>query len=305
MIKNNLVRQIGNVVYDNLPKITVFGGIVGVTYATVKMCQKTRQLDDVLAPHKAEIEEIKMEEEVDKKALTKAYASTVLDVSKLYAAPVTVYAVSTTSIVFGFLKLDKRYRSALDTVDALTIGLAEYRERVREYTGEEVERDLYYGIKHDKITVEEEDENGKKKKVKKEISVADLDAIESIPYSRHFDDSIYVTDNEDYNMNMILTTQNYVNEIWEKRGDGIMTLNEVYRELGLPPCDIGQDVGWYFDKEDPYKCKIDFGAFKVPYVGGETIADYLETRKIIICPNVQGSIRDKFATGLVKGGKSK
>ena len=70
-----------------------------------------------------------------------------------------------------------------------------------------------------------------------------------------------------------------------------MFLNEALRALGLPEVEIGQDVGWIFDKNNDYK--IDFGIAEFIREHAEHLDDENDSA-FWLEMNCDGYIRDKI-----------
>ena len=166
------------------PEILVVAGVVGTVASAVMACHATTKLDSVLekskkdidAIHKcAENEELAAEYSKDdaKKDLTIVYVQAGVKVAKLYAPAVALGTLSIASIVASHNILKKRnvaLAAAYATVDKT---FKEYRNRVVERFGAEVDKELRYNIKAKKFeeTVTDPD-SGKEKKVKSTIDVA-------------------------------------------------------------------------------------------------------------------------------------
>ena len=166
------------------PEILVVAGVVGTVASAVMACHATTKLDSVLekskkdvdAIHKcAENEELAAEYSKDdaKKDLTIVYVQAGVKVAKLYAPAVALGTLSIASIVASHNILKKRnvaLAAAYATVDKT---FKEYRNRVVERFGAEVDKELRYNIKAKKFeeTVTDPD-SGKEKKVKSKTSVS-------------------------------------------------------------------------------------------------------------------------------------
>ena len=166
------------------PEILVVAGVVGTVASAVMACHATTKLDSVLekskkdidAIHKcAENEELAAEYSKDdaKKDLTIVYVQAGVKVAKLYAPAVALGTLSIASIVASHNILKKRnvaLAAAYATVDKT---FKEYRNRVVERFGAEVDKELRYNIKAKKFeeTVTDPD-SGKEKKVKSTVDVA-------------------------------------------------------------------------------------------------------------------------------------
>ena len=104
------------------------------------------------------------------KAVRKLYFRTSGKLCRLYALTASLEALSMGSfgISLGFLRSELLTTSA--ALSALSEQFMSYRERVVEDAGEDKDQEYYYGVKKEKISVEEtDDETGKTKKTKKDM----------------------------------------------------------------------------------------------------------------------------------------
>ena len=156
------------------PEILVVVGVVGTVTSAVVACRATTKISEVLDDSKETIDKIhecvadetlaeEYSKEDSKKDLTIVYIQTGVKLAKLYAPAIILGAFSITSILASNNILRKRnvaLAAAYATVDK---GLKEYRSRVVERFGEEVDRELKYHIKAKQFEKTVVDENGKKK----------------------------------------------------------------------------------------------------------------------------------------------
>ena len=138
----------------------------------------------------------------------------------------------------------------------------DYRNRVIERFGSEVDKELRYDIHKDKVTETVTDENGKDKKVKKDVLKTGYDGVSD--FARIFDgkNPNFMLD-DDYNTFFLSQIQRYMND--KLIVQGYLYLNEVYRELGFEETKAGQVVGWIYDKENNKRGDnyVDFRATKL------------------------------------------
>ena len=250
------------------PEILVVVGVVGTVTSAVVACRATTKISEVLDDSKETIDKIhecvadetlaeEYSKEDSKKDLTIVYIQTGVKLAKLYAPAIILGAFSITSILASNNILRKRnvaLAAAYATVDK---GFKEYRSRVVERFGEEVDRELKYHIKAKQFEKTVVDENGKKKKVKEKVSVTDLNADSG--YTQVFDESNpYWENNSDYNLSLLRAEQSHANNLLMARG--YLFLNEVHERLGFQPTKAGQIVGWVYNPDnqdiDNY---VDFG----------------------------------------------
>lgn len=283
------------------PEILVVAGVVGTVVSAVMACKATTKVSDILEKTKEDINSIHncaaneslVEEytpEDVKKDLAIVYVQTGVKLAKLYAPAVALGALSIGSILASNNILRQRniaLAAAYATVDK---GFKEYRNRVVERFGEEVERELRHNIKAKKIEKIVVGEDGKEKKVKETIQVAE-DPNAYSDYARFFDDGCtgWEKDSE-YNLMFLRAQQQYAND--KLRANGRLFLNEVYDMLGIPRTKAGQVVGWAYDAENPIGDNyIDFGIYNVHR---ETVRNFVNgyERTILLDFNVDGNIWD-------------
>ena len=279
------------------PEILVVGGVVGLVASGVMACKATTKLSAILDDSKEQIElfdkvaanpEMVNEEytvedaEKDKKIVK---VQTAVKVAKLYAPSVAVGVVSIGAIFASNNIMRKRnvaLGAAYATVDR---AFKDYRNRVVDRFGEELDKELRYNLKTKEVKETVEDENGKKKTVKRNIKY--MDSPMPSEFAVIYDDGCagWTKDPED-NKFFLIQQQRYANERLKRRG--YLSLNEVYELLGFPSTKAGQVVGWLYDCKDPnYKGDdfVDFGLYNVDYEPNRDFVNGYE-RNIILDFNV-------------------
>lgn len=229
------------------PEIMVVLGIGGMATGGVLACCASRKLDKVYESHHERVRDARGHEESNKE-LTLAYLRTGIDVAKLYAPSLAITALSAGSILAGNNILRKRNVALAAAYIAVDRGFKDYRSRVVERFGEDVDNDLRYNLHKEVIESEIEDENGTKKSIKQEVIVGDDTAFSD--YARYFGKGLAkaAEANDDYNRLFLDAQQRLANETL--RANGFLMLNDVYELLGIDPSLPGQMVGWIYDKHD-------------------------------------------------------
>ena len=279
------------------PEILVVGGVVGLVTSGVMACKATTKLSAILDDSKEQIElfdkvaanpEMVKEEytvedaEKDKKIVR---VQTAVKVAKLYAPSIAIGVVSIGAIFASNNIMRKRnvaLGAAYATVDR---AFKDYRNRVVDRFGEELDKELRYNLKTKEVKETVEDENGKKKTVKRNIKY--MDSPVPSEFAVIYDDGCagWTKDPED-NKFFLIQQQRYANERLKRRG--YLSLNEVYELLGFPSTKAGQVVGWLYDCKDPnYKGDdfVDFGLYNVDYEPNRDFVNGYE-RNIILDFNV-------------------
>jgi len=239
------------------PEILLGLGVAGVAIGTVMACRATLHAEEVLDGFKKDVETVKEARELaDEETYPQANYAQDLAVSyikggynfaKLYGPSVAVLGLSIGSILTSHGILNRRNLAAMAAYKVVSDAFADYRGRVVEELGEAKDRGFRHGIVNKVITEEEEDENGKTKKVKKDINLIDPNAVSE--YARFFDEmSPNWAKTPEYNLVFLRLQQSYLNDLLKIRGH--VFLNEVYDRLGIPRTQAGQIVGWVYSKDE-------------------------------------------------------
>ena len=184
--------------------------------------------------------------------------------------------------------MSKRNVALIGAYKVLEKGFGEYRKRLIEEYGEDVDFQFKNGIRNENISVVEEDAEGKKKKVKKTIQVVDPNGFSV--YSRFFDESCRNwCKTPEYNLVFLQAQQNYANH--RLQAVGHLFLNEVYDMLGLQHSQAGAIVGWVRSKDSDNF--VDFGIYDSDNGNARDFVNGYE-RTILLDFNVDGVIWDKI-----------
>ena len=255
------------------PEILIVAGVVGTVASAVLACKATTKVSDILEKTKEDIdiihdcaekgyvnnEEHKYTKEDSKKDLTIIYAHTAIDFVKLYGPSVFLGALSITSILASNNILRKRniaLAAAYATVDK---GFKEYRGRVIERFGEDLDKELRYNIRKKEVEETVINEDGTQSVVKKTVDVVDPRDLGD--YVKFFDETCtaFVDNDREANFVFLKKQQSHANDILDRRG--YIFLNEVYEMLGFDKTKSGHVVGWMKNGEgDDF---VDFGLFDV------------------------------------------
>lgn len=279
------------------PEILVMAGIAGTVVSAVLACKATTKVAEILDETKGTLDTIhegmetgaingqEYTTEDGKKDTVVVYAQTGMKLAKLYAPAIILGTLSITSILASNNILRKRNVALGAAYAAIDKSFKEYRGRVIERFGEQVDTELKYGIKAKKFEeIEVDPETGKKKKVKKTVMVADPNL--QSDYAVYFDSKSrnYET-NPDYNRMFLKAQQAFANDKLQTRGH--LFLNEVLDDLDLPRTPAGQIVGWTKDGPDGYV------NFRIVEVERET-EDGRHEPALLLDFNVEGNIWEKM-----------
>lgn len=250
------------------PEILVVSGVVGVVASAVMACKATMKVNPVLEETKENLEIIhsksidpnmagRYSEEDHKKELTVVYTQTGFKLVKLYAPSVVLGAASLACILTSNDILRKRNAAIAAAYAVVDKGFKDYRSRVVERFGQEVDKELKYNLRKEEIEETVVDEKGKEKKIKKTVNVVNPSDLDE--FSRLFDElNPNHVKNADYNKSFLTMRQQYANDLLVSRG--YLFLNEVYEMLGYEPTIQGQCVGWVYDsKDEGLDNYVDFG----------------------------------------------
>ena len=279
------------------PEILVVAGIAGTVVSAVLACKATTKVAEILDETKGTLDTIhegmetgaingqEYTTEDGKKDTVVVYAQTGMKLANLYGPAIILGTLSITSILASNNILRKRNVALGAAYAAIDKSFKEYRGRVIERFGEQVDTELKYGIKAKKFEeIEVDPETGKEKKVKKTVMVADPNL--QSDYAVYFDSKSrnYET-NPDYNRMFLKAQQAFANDKLQTRGH--LFLNEVLDDLDLPRTPAGQIVGWTKDGPDGYV------NFRIVEVERET-EDGRHEPALLLDFNVEGNIWEKM-----------
>lgn len=275
---------------EHAPTGLFVGGVVGMVGSTVLACRGTLKLSETLTRTQHDLdhakgipdEEYAESGESRQKDIALIYAKGLTDVAQLYAPSVVLGIASIAMLTKSHNILQQRNAALTAAYVALERGYAEYRERVIERYGEDVDHELRFP--REKVR-ETNPDTGRERTV--EVIGPNLDAS---PYARWFDESSSSWNREpEYNLLFLRNQQQWFND--KLRMQGYVFLNDVYDALGIPRSSSGQFVGWTLDGEgDGF---VDFNIFnddesiKRKFVNGKE-------NHILLDFNVDGPIYGKI-----------
>lgn len=304
-ILSNVSRTLSKVKFNvkkHSPEILIVAGVAGTITSAVLACTATTKVGKIADEHKQHVADVhealekgitnageSYNEEDAKKDLTIYYTQTGLKYIKLYAPSVIIGVLSLTAIISSNNILRKRNIALAAAYTTLDKGFKEYRGRVVERFGKELDRELRHNIKAKEIEETVIDENGEEKTVKKTVEVADPN--EHSDYARFFDESCAGwTKSPEINLVFLKQQQAHANKLLQK--NGYLFLNDVYEMIGIPKTKAGQVVGWIYDEENPIGDNfVDFGIYDVYNEKAREFVNGYE-RSILLDFNVDGNIWD-------------
>lgn len=300
-IPSNLTRtfnKFGFKLKKHSPEILVVAGVIGTVASAVMACKATTKVSGIIDDAKEEISKVhsvmedenyadKYTEEDSKKDLTIIYAQTGLKIAKLYAPSVILGVLSLGGILASNNILRKRNVALAAAYATIDNSFKDYRKRVVERFGEEIDKQLKYNIKAEEIEETVIDENGEEKKVKTTVDAIDPDTVSD--YARFFDAaSPYWEKDSEYNLMFLKSQQKYANDLL--KAQGYLFLNDVYKALGIDQTKAGQVVGWIYDPENPNGDNyVDFGIYDYDDDRKRAFVNGYE-KNILLDFNVDGNI---------------
>lgn len=281
-LMNGVTRTLGRVglkLKKHSPEILVIAGTVGAVTSAVLACKATTKINPILeeakykvdtiheavergtvvADQNGELVEVSYSAEDSKKDLAIVYTQTCLDFIKLYGPAVALGLTSIGCILASNNIMRKRnvaLAAAYATVDS---GFKEYRGRVIERFGKELDRELRYNIKAQEIEETIVNEDGSEQTVTKTVQVGEVN--QNSMYARFYDDGCKGWEKDpEMNLYFLHQVQNWAND--KLKAQGYLILNDVYEALGIPKCKAGYEVGWVYDEEHPIGDNyVDFGIY--------------------------------------------
>lgn len=296
---NRTLSKAGFQIKKHSPEILIVAGIAGVVTSAVMACKATTKINDILDQAKEEVGKVndalaneKISEDVyskedAKKDLAIIYIQTGVKLAKLYGPSLILGALSITSILASNNILHKRNVALAAAYATIDNSFKEYRGRVIERFGKDLDRELKYNIKAKEISETTVDENGKETTVTKTVPVVESE--EPSDYARFFCEGCAGwTKDPEMNLVFLKQQQNWANELLKTRGH--LFLNEVYDMLGIERSKAGQVVGWVYDETNP-NCDnyVDFGIYDIYNERKRAFVNGWE-RSILLDFNVDGDI---------------
>lgn len=282
------------------PEILAVAGVVGIVTSGIMACKASTKLSGVIEETKEQLDQVhdyvekngfsdKYTEEDSKKDTAIIYTQTAVKLVKLYGPAVILGTLSITAMLTSNKILRKRniaLAAAYTTVDK---AFKDYRGRVIERFGEELDKELKYNLKSKEIEEVVTDENGEETTVKKTVKAMNPNDISE--YARFFDESCSSWNKSQFHNQMFLKQQqNYANDLL--KAQGYLFLNDVYKMLGMDVAPYGQVVGWIYDEKNPVGDNfVDFGLYDLNDEAKRLFINGRE-RTILLDFNVDGNILD-------------
>lgn len=289
------------------PEILVTAGIVGVVTSGVMACKATTKASSIIAEAREQVDTVhecleisdKYTEEDSKKDLALIYVQTGVKFAKLYGPSIILGATSIAAILAAHNIMRKRNVALMAAYTTVDRSFKEYRNRVVDRFGKDLDRELRHNIKAKEIEETIVAEDGSETTQKKIVDVIDNPSYFGSEYSRFFAEGCKGwTKDPELNMFFLRQQMNHANEMLQSKG--YLYLNEVYEMLGIPKTKEGHVVGWVYDDTDPDNDNfVDFGIYDVRTPNeklNESRRDFVNgwERNILLDFNVSGNIYEKL-----------
>ena len=282
------------------PELLAGIGVVGVVASTVLACTATRKIDGILEETQESLEKIKRVEnnpkyeneyslEDAKKDKTIIYVQQGVKIVKIYLPAFTLGMVSLGCLLQSNNILRKRNAGLAAAYATVDKSFKEYRKRVADRFGEEIEKEIRYNIKAEEIETTVVAEDGSETTITETVKSMDPNLYSD--YARFFDEyNPNWQPDAEYNMMFLKSQQQYANDLLRSRGR--LFLNEVYEMLGIEKSKAGQVVGWVYDPENPIGDNfVDFGIYDMSKERVRAFVNGFE-ESILLDFNVDGNVWD-------------
>ena len=284
------------------PEILMVAGTVSIIAGTVVACKSTLKIPAMIEEadktlemiHGAQDGTIKLKEDAvyteDDAArdITIVYVQTAVKVLKVYAPAIILIGGGLGCMISSHIIMRKRYSAAVAAYAAVTKAFEEYKARVAERFGDDVQKEIETGIKA--IDISAKDKDGNDVTVKGEQHDDKVDD----PYSFLFDENNAPgTWEKDPELNRITLLQAQRSCMKKLKTRGYLFLNEALDSIGMRGTQIGQFAGWIYDPENPnIDSFIDFGIYSNDPIKQAFLDGY--EPNIWLHFNCDGSIIDKI-----------
>ena len=305
---SKLTRRLGRIglaLKRRSPEILTVLGCGGVGVALVMSCKQTLKAESVIEAaeekldkiEKVENGEIEVHEEYteedgrsDRRIV---YSAAIKKLIKIYAVPAMVFILSIASIFAGNRVLRTRNLQLAAYAAGIKEAYDNYRQRTIAKYGEDVDRELRYGIKAEEYMVAETLPDGSEGVVKTVTRNA-VGPDQPSEFARFFDSScLGYTDDPELNLIFLKKQQSVANE--RLRSWGHLFVNEVYDMLGIQRTAAGNIAGWIYDEKNPIGDNyVDFGIYDDSFSKRNRAFVNGYEPVILLDFNVDGNILDKI-----------
>lgn len=306
---NNFVETASRVAHKAMfkvkkhsPEILIAVGAVGIVAGTVAACKATLKVPPIVEEADKTLETIHgvqdgtleipegavyTEDDADRDIVI-VYVQTAVKVLKLYAPAILLIGGGLGCMIGSHVIMKKRYSAAVAAYAAVSKAFEEYKARVAERFGDDVQKEIETGIKA--VDISATDKDGNNTTVKGE----EHDGKTDDPYTFLFDENNAPTTWEkDPEINRITLLQAQRSCMMKLKTRGYLFLNEALDSIGMRGTQIGQFAGWIYDPTNPdIDSFIDFGIYSDDPIKQAFLKGY--EPNIWLHFNCDGNIIDKI-----------
>lgn len=306
---NNFVETASRVAHKAMfkvkkhsPEILIAVGAVGIVAGTVAACKATLKVPPIVEEADKTLEMIHgvqdgtleipegavyTEDDADRDIVI-VYVQTAVKVLKLYAPAILLIGGGLGCMIGSHVIMKKRYSAAVAAYAAVSKAFEEYKARVAERFGDDVQKEIETGIKA--VDISATDKDGNNTTVKGE----EHDGKTDDPYTFLFDENNAPTTWEkDPEINRITLLQAQRSCMKKLKTRGYLFLNEALDSIGMRGTQIGQFAGWIYDPTNPdIDSFIDFGIYSDDPIKHAFLEGY--EPNIWLHFNCDGNIIDKI-----------
>lgn len=277
------------------PEILMIVGTAGVVSGTVIAAKQTLKVEEELSDIREKQDELKeykdrYTEKEYKKELFQIKKGAALKLVQIYGPSVMLIGGGITCYFSAFGIMKKRQGVLVASLAAANKAFEAYRARVIEDQGKEKDKEYLYGLKKEKLTTTEVDENGKKKKVTEDVYTQDGANISryAVRFTPEF--ATEASTDVNYNASILKSTEASFNALLKSRKK--IYLNEVYHELGIDETYESRIVGWDYNNDNHGDGKIHFDITQIVEWDSNDPLGY--HKELIVDFNVDGDIAHRL-----------
>ena len=269
VLKNNIVNSsFGISVRRNSPKILFAAGTGAIVTGTVLACYATTKLPGIIEERDLKLEDVKanpdgLDEKEINRQITKIHAATALQIGTTYAPSVIAEAVGFVCLGKAQGKVTEKYLKMSAAYAGLQTTFSAYRNGVKKRFGEEVDKEILYGIYEQKVKAID-DKGEEVEETKKVTDLSKFGAVNAYSTVIFDERSSYFEKNQQMNQQLISIVVHGANEKLISRGQNrkdnlgkVLFLNEVLDLLDLPRTPQGNILGWRYDPNNRNKITYD------------------------------------------------
>lgn len=248
------------------PELLLVAGVAGTVVTIVAACKATLKADDILEEAKETISDLETAnaelpeytDESKEKDIRTVKIQAAKKIAKTYAPTIFVGSASVMCILGSHDIMRKRNAALSAAYLAVETAYSDYRQRVVERLGKEMDRELRFNVQEKQVEETEVNAKGKEKVVTKTVKTAEKDRSNHDDYARCFDEwNPMWKKNRDLNVAFLRQAKALIQEKLQSKR--YMTLNEVYEYLGFEPTAYGNIMGWVYKSQNKHSNYVDFG----------------------------------------------